>query len=399
MNQGPCNGAYSLFARSNPDNSTSYALTISGGSIGLFKVVSHTWTVLSWLPYSCSDGTVMRLVVRGGALTMWSGPNTATYQDPTPLSGGQPGLGISSNDSMGNIQVGPIDLTPPAAISPASVTYSVTPREIALRWPASSDGPNGVGLSNYIIYRGGVYLGSSATPNWLDQTITAGGPTSYTIYACDQHGNLSPPAVVNVAATTTAGAIQPAAEARLRLEHPNDAYFGPQIDQRRVGVQTNGTYWGGAGEEIDMLSGNLNFSVPLMKAMGRGNWGVTFALSYNSQMWRQDSGGIWLLGEDVGVGLGWTLQAGSILPVWYGSSFLYYLYTDATGAQYVLDQNNSNVWSSIEGIHVYFDANAVVLHFTDGSFWNMNVQSGSTEQDAGTLYPSQMEDSNGNQLS
>ena len=37
--------------------------------------------------------------------------------------------------------------------------------------------------------------------------------------------------------------------------------------------------------------------------MGRGSSSVTFALSYNSQMWRQDSGGIWLLGEDVGLGV------------------------------------------------------------------------------------------------
>ena len=114
-------------------------------------------------------------------------------------------------------------------------------------------------------------------------------------------------------------------------------------------------------------------------------------------MWRQDSGGVWLLGEDVGLGLGWKLQAGSILPMWYNGSQLYYLYTDSTGAQYVLDQNNgNNVWSSLQGVYVWFDANADVLHFPDGSFWNMTVQSASVEQDAGTLYPSQMEDSNGN---
>ncbi len=70
-------------------------------------------------------------------------------------------------------------------------------------------------------------------------------------------------------------------------------------------------------------------------------------------MWRQDSGGIWLLGEDVGLGIGWTLKAGSILPMWYNGSEFYYLYTDATRAQYILDQNNgSNVWSSLQGVYV-----------------------------------------------
>ena len=163
-------------------------------------------------------------------------------------------------------------------------------------------------------------------------------------------------------------------------------------------MRPTGAYWGAAGEQIDLLSGNLNFTVPLIQAMGRGGWSVTFALSYNSQMWRQDSGGIWLLGEDSGYGLGWKLQAGSILPVWYNGSVLYYVYSDSTGAQYVLDQNNGNVWSSLQGVYVFFDANADILHFPDGSFWNMSVISASVEQDAGTLYPSMIEDSNGNQI-
>jgi len=86
--------------------------------------------------------------------------------------------------------------------------------------------------------------------------------------------------------------------------------------------------------------------------------------------------------------------------MWYNGTQQYYLYTDATGAEYVLDQNNgSNVWSSLQGIYVWYDANLDILHFRDGSFWNMTVQSASVEQDAGTLYPSQIEDPNGNFIS
>jgi hypothetical protein len=48
------------------------------------------------------------------------------------------------------------------------------------------------------------------------------------------------------------------------------------------------------------LPGNLNFSIPLLKVKGRG-WTVTFNLSYNSQNWRQDSGGTW----------NWTVTADS----------------------------------------------------------------------------------------
>jgi hypothetical protein len=37
-------------------------------------------------------------------------------------------------------------------------------------------------------------------------------------------------------------------------------------------------YWGGAGEQIDLLSGNLNYTVPLLKAMSRTGWGAGFSM-------------------------------------------------------------------------------------------------------------------------
>ena len=54
-----------------------------------------------------------------------------------------------------------------------------------------------------------------------------------------------------------------------------------------------------------MRSGNLNFTIPLLKVKGRG-WNVPFNLSYNSQNWRHDSGGTWNLGRDRGYGYGWS---------------------------------------------------------------------------------------------
>ncbi len=49
------------------------------------------------------------------------------------------------------------------------------------------------------------------------------------------------------------------------------------IDPRQVGVRPTGTYWGGGGEQIDMRSGNLNYTTPILTAMGRGGWGATFS--------------------------------------------------------------------------------------------------------------------------
>src|SRR5271170_6831057 len=135
--------------------------------------------------------------------------------------------------------------------------------------------------------------------------------------------------------------------------------------------------------------------------MSRGGGGVTFSLNYNSQMWRQDSGGTWLLGEDVGYGLGWKLQAGSLTPYWTGlwDTVDHYLFTDSTGAEYKLyDPNQTGVWTSQESVYVSYVAATSTLYFKDGSSWYFGCASGGQEADLGTMYPTQMEDSNGNYI-
>jgi hypothetical protein len=246
-NQGPCTGSYSLYARSTFDGTTAYVLTVNAGSIGLFKEVANSWTALSWLPYSCSDGTVMRLVVRGGAITFWSGPYTATYQDSSPIAAGQPGVGISSSsgDTIGTVQIGPIDYLPPAAINASAVETSTAANRVDLRWPAGATEANSAGLQGYVVYRDGVYLGSPLTPNWLDQTVSGPETTTYSIYAADQHGTLSAPALVSVSvpaglATSTA---KLGAESDLRRPTAKNVPTGPSVDQREVGVRPTGSYW------------------------------------------------------------------------------------------------------------------------------------------------------------
>lgn len=50
------------------------------------------------------------------------------------------------------------------------------------------------------------------------------------------------------------------------------------VNPRQIGVRLTGSYWGAAGEQIDMHPGNLNYTQPLVKAQGRGGWGVRFPL-------------------------------------------------------------------------------------------------------------------------
>ena len=229
------------------------------------------------------------------------------------------------------------------------------------------------------MYRNGQWLVFGWGPTASDTTVSPGTNYTYTIYAIDWHFNLSAATTVTVT-TPPAGAIDP----------------------REVGVRPLGSYWGGSGEQIDMRSGNLNYSMPLIKALGRGNWGVGFNLSYNSQNWRQDPGGTWLLGRDVGLGYGWRLQAGSLTPVYDGAASIHhFLFIDPTGAEYRLDQCSSStaICTSLEGIYLAYNSSNGQLYFPDGSFWVFGSTSAGTEQDAGTMYPTLMEDSNGNQLS
>lgn len=168
-------------------------------------------------------------------------------------------------------------------------------------------------------------------------------------------------------------------------------------EARRVGLSANGSQWGAMGERIDVRSGNLNYTIPLVQAACRG-WGKGFGLSYNSQQWKQQGTTSVKLGQDLGYGFGWTLMAGSIRPDPV-SSPTKWIFSDSSGAEYWLDINVSGTWSSRDGVHFRYDSGANRVWFNDGTFWDMGSTAGAGEPDAGTRYPTLIQDSNGNQLS
>ncbi len=144
--------------------------------------------------------------------------------------------------------------------------------------------------------------------------------------------------------------------------------------------------------------------------MSRNGGGAVFNLSYNSQNWRQDAppGGpvtTWQFGRDAGYGYGWKLQAGSLTPIYQDYFTIHHWqFIDATGAEYRLDNaltdstNQHVVYTSTEGIYLFYDATVAKLYFKDGSSWIFGSVSAGTEQDAGTRYPTLMQDRNGNQI-
>jgi hypothetical protein len=296
-------------------------------------------------------------------------------QGPT----GQPGIGTRetpSGNSISLVQLGPLDRVAPAAVDSQSIRTTPFPNSVDIQFKGVLDDASGAGLMGYQFWRDGQYICLKRSALFTDDTVQAGTTYSYRVAPLDVHGNEGAPATFTVR-TPPAG-------------YPNP---------RRVGVRPTGSYWGAAGEQINTLSGNLNCTLPLLKAMGRGNWGVTFALSYNSQMWRKDDGGTWKFSHNTGYGFGWKLQAGSLAPSWsHYWTLHHYTFTDSSGAEYRLDVNTNGVWTSREGVYLEYDSASRRLYFPDGSFWVFDCQSAGTEFDAGVLYPTLMEDANGNQV-
>jgi hypothetical protein len=296
----------------------------------------------------------------------------------TSISTGQPGVGAyntPTGNSIARVDLGPLDRVAPGAIVQQSIGTAVFTNVVDFHWAGVVDDANGIGLLGY---RVSDPVGDSdlfPEPAFSDTTVQPGQQYQYTFQAVDQHGNASTTSTVVV--TPVAGSIDP----------------------RRAGIRPRGSYWGAAGEQIDMVSGNLNFTLPVFQAMGRGGRGQTFVLSNNSQFWREDAGRTWQLARDVGYGLSWRLQVGSLTPYYQLDWTIdHYLFIDSTGAEYRFSRNTNGVWTCGGGIYASYDANANRLYFPDGSFWVMGVTSGGTEQDAGTMYPSIMEDTNGSQI-
>lgn len=309
------------------------------------------------------NGQIAGLHIRVGTHT-----HTVAISSLSPW--GTSGYGLSS----GTVTVGSLDVVAPNALT--GLSSSLANGTLSATWNASADNANGIGDVQYEVYRNSVFLGRTANTNWT-MAVGAGEQFTLSVKPVDAHFNQG-----------TAASMQ---------------ITGPPLitnyidDSRRVGVHSLAPQWGAMGESIDTRSMNLNYMVPLLKPVGRNGVSAPVALSYNSQNWRRDGSTTYKLGADVGYGFGWRLMAGSLTPIYSSpTTFLHYLFTDASGAEYKLDVNTGGVWSSKEGIYVAFNTSTNRLEFSDGSTWLMDCVAGANEQDSGTRYPTQMRDRHGN---
>ncbi|PWU05936.1 MAG: hypothetical protein C5B51_13320 [Terriglobia bacterium] len=342
--------------------------TFTGGgcsaTLEVDQVTNGSYTAMNSVTGPCFDGQLLRVSYLDGYIEVLSGgwSTRSVWQDEAVITliNAALAVGVSampSGSGMTLVSLGPHDSVAPGSIDRASVRSLVTGHRVSLSWPGVVDDPYGIGWIAYIIYRDGQYFRFIRDPEFEDLSVNPGETHVYTTTPVDIHDNWA-----WIDLTITAPPVDGA-------------------DPRRMGVRPTGSYWGAAGEQIDVQSGNLNFSVPLLKTQARGGWSATFALSYNSQVWRKDPNGAWKLGTDVGYEFGWRLLAGSITPIWADYTTLAcYLYTDATGAEYRLNVNTNGVWTSREGVYASYDSTSNRLYFPDGSFWVMSAQSGAARR-------------------
>jgi len=383
---GGYGGTASIFLRASADTAmngeagTFYEVRINGPYLMLLKRVNENYSQLGYTVLgSYHDGIQYRAVMRDdGQIVVYADNVLVMVVHDTSITSGKPGIGVANTEPgsiVTEVDLGLLDRIVPSGVNPQSIGTSSFSNRVDMQWQGVADDVNGVGISNFQVLRDGVPLTTRVSTTFSDVTVVPSHTYNYQIIAFDYHLNQASASFTVV--TPPAGSIDP----------------------RRVGVRPTGAYWGAMGEQIDMLSGNLNYSLPLLKAVGRGGWGVGFNIVYNSTNWRQDPGGIWNLGRDVGYGYGWRLLAGSLTP-YYSSYWVldHYTFADSTGAEYRLDQNSNGIWTSKESIYLTFDSNTQRLYFQDGTFWIFGSTSGGTEQDSGTMYPTLMQDTNGNQI-
>jgi hypothetical protein len=231
-------------------------------------------------------------------------------------------------------QLGPLDRVAPSPVAASSVQSMSVANQVQLRTGARWMTPT-VSAFAATSGRATARIDTTETPEWIDTAVTVGASYTYAVHSLDLHANIS--------TDTTFTVTTPAMLA---------------IDPREIGLRTTGSYWEGMGEQIDMRSGNLIVSLPLLNAQSRG-WSVPLGLTYNPQNRENDNNGnTWKLGEDTGYGFGWKLQLGSSTALFSDYwTVQFYEFRDASGAIYRLDQNSSGIWMSKESIYVTYDAN------------------------------------------
>jgi len=328
----PATGSFYIVELQNPtwSNGACSATWYVGKSVN--GVTSQITSGSTW----CAALTQFRVVMHGNMILLYQRGTSGTSMPPNTvwqldcwtsdnsLTTGKPGLSVRnapSNNSINWANLGPQDALAPSPIDLHNLATTALSNRIDMQWKGTTDDVNGTGIAFYVVWRlisgsyGELAYFFDGVTEFTDNTVPSPGTSyNYKISACDYHGNCAD----QLFSETTA---------------PSGS-----IDPRRIGVRPTSVTWGDKGENIDIFSGNLNFTLPLLAAQGRNGTKLGIALNYNSQNWRQDPSGTWNYGHDIGYGYGFRVMAGS-MQQYDGANWAtaFWAFTDSTGAQYILN--------------------------------------------------------------
>ena len=146
-----------------------------------------TWTGVTKSLYA--NGGLIGFAYRGGRASTTT-PNTDFQMDEFRI-------GTTWQAAVGQTVTPPDDTTAPTA--PAGLTATALASDsISLVWSAATDN---VGVTAYGVYRGAIWIGSTALPAFTDTGLVELTTYSYTVTARDAAGNVS--AASSVASATT----------------------------------------------------------------------------------------------------------------------------------------------------------------------------------------------------
>lgn len=153
---------------------------------------SLTSVKLSWAAASDDVGVYGYEIQQDGVAVAW--PTSATFELRGLEFRSTHTFRVRARDAAENwstwtapVTVTLSDITPPTA--PSALNYAdADATTVTLIWRASSDD---VGVTGYLIYRGGQQVGSSTDPVFADSGLTANTAYTYTVKAIDAAGNVS----------------------------------------------------------------------------------------------------------------------------------------------------------------------------------------------------------------
>lgn len=194
-------GSYLALEMQNPTfDGTGHCLA----NYSLLQSVAGTVYAVASFQHGCRNGMELRLAVNGTTALVW--PDQATpIEFPISPASGQPGIGAygtPAGNAFSLVQLGSIGRGKPAGLSNGSIGFTAFRNRTDVQWRPIAVDASSPGLAGYFIYRDGQYLMRTTATHFSDEAVAPGANHVYTIYAVDQHYNLSPGASVTVITPT-----------------------------------------------------------------------------------------------------------------------------------------------------------------------------------------------------